>query len=939
MTVLDLTTSFAAGELSPTLYARVDLAKYHVGAARVYNFFCDYRGGVSTRPGSHFIQPVKNSDNTTRLIPFIVSDLTSYVIELGQHYARFYSNGAPLVEDGMTITDAPNGDPLTLEVIGHGYNNSDWVFVSGMHGMTELNERTFSIEVADADHFRLISLYTGNSLNGHTMGTWTSGGTTQRIYELATPWRKSDLHKLKFAQSADVLTVTHPAYTPYDIARLTLNTFSVTAFDPGPKVAAPAALTGIATDGGHTLNQRYGYVVTAQDETGKEESLPSTSFELLNNFLIQNDSPPVMNNLTWNAVEKSSYYNIYKWGGIPSDQPSQTVFGFIGQAVAPQFTDNNIAPDIARQPPQFRNPFAGGAITALAMDVHGTGYTSVPAVALGGDGIGGSAHAVLDNGGVGVVTHIIIDDGGSGYTVAGATITISGGGGAGATAHVTQVSSDADLYPSVVSYYQQRRVFAATNANPEGLWFSQIGLINNFDVSPAVLDNEAVTASLASLQVNAIMSLVPTSQGLVAFTSGGVWLISGKTAQDAITPTSISALPQASPGAAALPPIVVNTNILYIQYMNSAVRDVAFDINSFSLVGKDRSELAMHLFFGHSITEWCLAEEPFHLVYCVRDDGFMLTLTYTPQNDIYAWAQQATRGYYKSVCSVPEPPTNAVYTIVSRLIRDRWFQYVERIVERDWETVEFAWCVDCGLRRPVVNPHGSLTLNALSGNGILAVSDSTVFDPGDVGKVIRGGGGRATITSYTSSTRVHVNINNTFEATIPEQPHTPRTLESGEWSLMPVVTEVGGLEHLALENVDVLADGLVYKNLPVDGDGTLTLVRPASLITIGYAFTAQLQTLNLDMGDPTIQTKYKVLPTITLRVEDTRALFAGPDFGSLLEVPMDNAAVTPIPLFTGDLRVNINNSWNRRGRICVETTDPLPATVSGIISEVQLGSD
>jgi hypothetical protein len=44
--------SFAAGELSPSLFAHVDLAKYHTGAALLRNFFVDYRGGVSNRPGT-----------------------------------------------------------------------------------------------------------------------------------------------------------------------------------------------------------------------------------------------------------------------------------------------------------------------------------------------------------------------------------------------------------------------------------------------------------------------------------------------------------------------------------------------------------------------------------------------------------------------------------------------------------------------------------------------------------------------------------------------------------------------------------------------------------------------------------------------------------------------------------------------------------------------
>ena len=53
--------SFAAGELAPSMYGRVDLAKYHVGAALLRNYFVDYRGGASSRTGTQFVGQCKDS--------------------------------------------------------------------------------------------------------------------------------------------------------------------------------------------------------------------------------------------------------------------------------------------------------------------------------------------------------------------------------------------------------------------------------------------------------------------------------------------------------------------------------------------------------------------------------------------------------------------------------------------------------------------------------------------------------------------------------------------------------------------------------------------------------------------------------------------------------------------------------------------------------------
>ena len=46
---------FHAGEWAPALYARVDLAKYKAGAALLENFYVDYRGGASSRPGTRYV--------------------------------------------------------------------------------------------------------------------------------------------------------------------------------------------------------------------------------------------------------------------------------------------------------------------------------------------------------------------------------------------------------------------------------------------------------------------------------------------------------------------------------------------------------------------------------------------------------------------------------------------------------------------------------------------------------------------------------------------------------------------------------------------------------------------------------------------------------------------------------------------------------------------
>ena len=76
-------TSFNAGELSPTLDGRVDLAKYGSGCSKMENFIPLVQGGARKRSGTRFVKEVKDSTKATRLIPFEFNTDQAYILEFG----------------------------------------------------------------------------------------------------------------------------------------------------------------------------------------------------------------------------------------------------------------------------------------------------------------------------------------------------------------------------------------------------------------------------------------------------------------------------------------------------------------------------------------------------------------------------------------------------------------------------------------------------------------------------------------------------------------------------------------------------------------------------------------------------------------------------------------------------------------------------------------
>lgn len=107
-------TSFTSGELSPRMRGRVDLQQYAAGADTLENMMILSQGPATRRPGSYFVGTTKSaaSNQRVRLVPFIVSSLTAYVLEFGPGYVRFYRNRGRVVDGGGTPLELAT--PYTL---------------------------------------------------------------------------------------------------------------------------------------------------------------------------------------------------------------------------------------------------------------------------------------------------------------------------------------------------------------------------------------------------------------------------------------------------------------------------------------------------------------------------------------------------------------------------------------------------------------------------------------------------------------------------------------------------------------------------------------------------------------------------------------------------------------------------------------------------------
>lgn len=517
-------STFTSGEISPRLEGRIDIEKYRSGLSDLTNMIVQPHGGLTRRPGTEYLGAVKDSSVKTRLIPFQFKTSDTYILEFGHQYMRVFRNGLQvLLGSAKTITAATKANPAVITSNSHGYSNGDEIYLTSVGGMTELNGRNYIVANASTNTYSLKDLF-GNNINSTNYTTYTSGGSTDEIYETATPYASADVFNLRFAQSADVMYFAHPSYAIRTLSRTDHNAWTF---------ATPS---------------------------------------------INENSTPVLT------------------------------------------TSNN--------------------------------------------------------------------------------------------------------YPSVVTFFEQRLVFAATNNNPQTIWFSKNADYLNFTTGTSA-DN-ALIYTIASNQVNSIRYLSPT-RVLTIGTSGGEYVLT-TTNDGPITPTTTQIRKYSNYGSANIEPVQVADVTLFLQRGNRKVREFKYvgEVNTAGYQAPDITVLAEHITKG-GVEGFAYQQEPENIVWCIRADGTLLGLTYRREEAVVAWHKHVIGGKFgagqavvESISALPTDSGNdELYMVVKRTINGQTMRYVEVMKDFDFgSTTTSAFFVDSGLAYAGSAVSGFSSLYHLEGDDV-----------------------------------------------------------------------------------------------------------------------------------------------------------------------------------------------------------------------------
>lgn len=639
-----------AGEFSEYMVARTDFGKYSNGAAIMLNIIPLAEGGAMRRAGTRFVAEVKDSSAKTRLKRFEFNTIQAYILEMGNRYLRFFRNQGQIITADTNV-QVQNGE-----------------FTNDLSAWSDQSDANSSIS-HNATDGRLI-------LNG---ASDTDNAVAEQ--ELVVP--AADLnkeHHIKF--------------------RIVGN--------PQDNVTLRMGNSSQASDIVNNVEFKPGWHVHAFTPTANT----FLQFRVHENQTVEIDDVSIIQGAALEIGTPWLTADLFEVEGPQSADVKYFFHGSYRTHKLLRLSDVNwslIEVRWLNGPWQDANTDTGktlkpAATTGIDIGLVASGFSPFDATSVG-------QLVRLNNKSAGV-------DFGYGYIVSvesdiNATIDIVRDfqtTDAGFD-HAFGAWSDARGWPQNGAFFEQRLVTAATNTEPQTSWYSQTADFENHlpdDNAGTVGDSDALNFTISADDVNAIQWISP-GLDLVYGTSGGEWIPSSNGA--VITPTDIDIKRHTKHGSAKVQPVRFGHVVLFLQKAKRKIREFAFHFEVDGNRAFDMTRLARDVTRG-GINEMDFAQEPWSLLWAVRDDGVLPTLTWLRDEDVVGWARQIIGGSFGTgdavVESVSVIPGNAttnsldrdeVWMIVKRTINGVTKRYVE-FIERDFETGDDqadAFYVDSGL--------------------------------------------------------------------------------------------------------------------------------------------------------------------------------------------------------------------------------------------------
>ncbi len=813
--------SFNAGELSPRLHARQDFAKYTNGLETCQNMIPMSEGGVMRRPGTRFVAATKTSSVKSNLFSFEASNTQAYVLEVGEQNMRFYRNQGQITAADVTAS-ITNGD-----------------FPSGISSWTDQSGAGSSI-AHDATNDRMSLTSNGTTL-GHAeqqVTNATAGALVLKFRVLGSP---GDFIKLRIGTSSlgTELVFDFEAGVGWHVYE-----FTATAADFYVQFLHRNAKT-LQIDDVSILDDAAVELTTPWTESVLYELVTAQSVDIL--YFCHEDHPTYRlerrGHSTWALVEVGWMDGPY----LAENLTSTTLTFAAATGLGVQVTASAIT---------GINNNTGFQLTDIGRPIRLTDDTTV-----------NWGWAVITG-----VTNVL-------------TVTVDVKRSVVVTTAELKWKlgewSSSTGYPSVCAFFEQRLFLANNGVKTDTLWASNTGDFENMAPDSAnssgvwdatLEDDDGLNYTLSADGVQNILWMSPGDNSIAVGTRSGEWLPSSVGA--VLTPTDFTIRQQTKRGSARITPARVDDTALFVQRGGRKIREFIFAFDQDGYKAFDMTRLAEHITTGGIVT-MAYQSEPHDLLWSVRDDGQLLSMTYRREEDVVGWGRHIIGGSFSGGDTVVEAVTvipggaaagqvqdstnrDETWVQVKRTINSSTTRYTE-VFERDWE-------------------NGQDQEDAYYADSI--------------------------ITYDSTST-----------------------------------TTITGLDHLEGETVKVFADGYIAPDKTVSsGSITLDDAASVVQIGLGYTHTIETLKIlaGTALGPPLGQKKQ--IFGVTFVILNGLVLGFGPDTDNLREIDFRAVAGlmdTGVPFFTNERFEEWDDNWKTDPRIVVQTDAPAPFTLLALVPEIQ----
>ena len=518
-------------------------------------------------------------------------------------------------------------------------------------------------------------------------------------------------------------------------------------------------------------------------------------------------------------------------------------------------------------------------------------------------------------------------------------------------------------FPAVVGMHEQRLLLAATSSNPQDMWASRTGYLEEFE--PGTDDDDAFGFTIYARDRNKINWFASFGQDLFSGTTRRIL-----NHQNELTPTKPQLTPVVKPGSIPRMFVEAGDGLIYIQ---KSTRE-AFDIRrGQSLTDpryaiRDLTFTASHV-LSSGVTDISWQETPYPVVWFVRNDGVLAGLTYDLTNNAIAWHRHTTyESEFQSIAVIPKAGATGieeydqVWCLAKRDQRAKATCTITvtdaaniaagstiTITTHDGESTIFTATTDDPPATDLgFSVGGSRTNNDIADNisvgtggvkGINALAEFSAPNPAaNVITVTRATAGADNLT-VVSSDPVRIAVTNFVNGT-----STKRYVEYFDSSVnvdSAVVTSgshsTASAAHLEHWPLTMTGDAAVIPSATV-ASGSVALGATYTASVVGLPFTHTIKT------QPVITTTNRGIALGQQRRTHDVILRLNSSLGSSVNGdaiiyrkssdPMDSAP----PVFTGDKLVSVDTSWDRDGEITVTGSDPydfelVAMALSGILND------